>query len=222
MSVCLIVFGRAPTVGAVKTRLIPALGAEAATRLHVVLFEHALRAALGTGLPMRVALDGPAPAVPLAAELRAAGVTITGQSGDDLGERMHRAMQAEHDRGHAPLLMGTDCPGIDTAYIRRAAADLAACRPRLVVGPAQDGGYGLIGLNCPAGIELPRALFSGIPWGTNLVRPLTLSRAHELGLDVCSQPSIWDVDWPQDVQRLARDYPQLAAAAGIDTVAGSA
>lgn len=119
---------------------------------------------------------------------------IRAQPPGDLGVKMQAAVAACDTAGQPALIVGSDLPEIDLAYIEQAAALLVA--HDLVLGPAEDGGYGLIGLKTPAPL-----LFSGIPWSTPAVLAQTRSRAAELGLRVGELPTTWDVDRLEDWKR---------------------
>ena len=193
------VFTRVPAVGKVKTRLIPALGAEGAMRLHRALAERTLGAAAAIpGVRRSLWFDGAADDPWLAAmQLRDPSLVLHPQSGADLGERMYRALLAGCAGGSRALLFGTDCPGLDADCIDAAVCALAGGAD-LVLGPVEDGGYVLIGLRNPI-----RELFTGVPWSTSAVLGTTLDIAARLRLAVVLLPERWDVDVPADVARLA-------------------
>ena len=94
-------------------------------------------------------------------------------------------------------MLGTDCPALSPDYLRRAARALADGNDA-VFGPAEDGGYVLVGLRSPR-----HGLFSGPVWGTSTVMSETRSRAIALGLRFVELETLWDVDEPADLQRLA-------------------
>ncbi|MFB3107603.1 MAG: TIGR04282 family arsenosugar biosynthesis glycosyltransferase, partial [Pseudomonadales bacterium] len=114
-------------------------------------------------------------------------LTLRKQVGDDLGERMAHAISACLEAGSSALIVGSDCPTITAAYIRQAAAVLDT--HDLVLGPAEDGGYGLIGLRHPA-----PELFTGMLWSTAEVFAQTVARANCLGLSWSVLETLWDVD----------------------------
>ena len=95
------------------------------------------------------------------------------------------------------LLIGSDCPGIDADYLTSAV--VRGGTADLLLGPAEDGGYGLIGLRQP----MPE-IFKNIAWGTDQVLDQTLSRARALGLSVALMETVWDVDTPDDWSRYLR------------------
>ncbi len=196
-------FARSPRVGAVKTRLAPAIGPTAAARLHQALLRHSAGCVAASGLPATLCSDGEidiAPDWPRRA-----------QRGTDLGERMRRALLETVAEGAAPILIGSDCPDIDAAYLHAAASALAE-GAALVLGPAEDGGYGLIG--CRGAV--PDQLFQGISWGSDSVLRDTLARASACGLRTRLLKEIWDVDRPADLQRLADSHPDIVREAGLE------
>ena len=98
-------------------------------------------------------------------------------------------------RGHAVVLVGTDCPALDGAYVRAALQALEDADA--VLGPAEDGGHVLLGLRRTA-----TALFSNLPWGTDRVLEITRSRLAMLGWVWVELPTLWDLDRPSDLLRL--------------------
>jgi hypothetical protein len=188
------VLARAPVAGEVKTRLIPLLGAEGALRLHRELVESTLfrarDAALGE-VALWVAGDIDHPEVVACAKRQR--VRLHRQEGDDLGARMHAvaaAMLATRP-GVGCLLIGADCPALSSMHLQRAAAALAA--HDVVLVPALDGGYVLIGLNAPQ-----PALFEDIAWGTPTVLAATRQRVAAAGLRCAELPPLPDLDTADD------------------------
>jgi len=194
----LIVFARAPVEGGVKTRLIPALGAEGAARLHRHLLARALEracAARGARVELWIAGDTGHPFVAECA--RRFGVPVFAQQGASLGERMARALAsppAASGRTQPCVLIGTDCPAQTVGDLEQACAALA--RHDLVLQPAEDGGYVLIGLKRPQ----PR-LFDAIDWGSARVTGQTLAGAASLGLSVQLLRQVPDLDSAADLAR---------------------
>ena len=194
------VFARAPRAGATKTRLIPVLGPEGAARLHERLIHRTLQtaqAASPDGVELWCTPDAGHPFF-----IECAGrynVRLRVQAGDDLGERMHHALDDARRRDTHAVLVGTDCPALTAAHLRQAMAWLEEGAD-LVLGPAEDGGYVLIG----AGRVEPE-LFRAIPWGTSQVLEETRTRARRLALHVRSLPVLPDLDRPEDLDR----FPEL-------------
>jgi rSAM/selenodomain-associated transferase 1 len=182
----IIVFAKAPVPGAAKTRLIPALGEWGAARLHERLTRHAVRTALAAGCG-RVEVHG----TQRHSFFDGLGVPFRLQRGRDLGERMHRALA----RNPGAILIGTDCPELTVADLRRAIRLLqGACDA--VLAPAEDGGYALIALRRHVAPEI----FRNIAWGTSSVYAETVSRLKPYRWRALR--TVWDVDRPEDLARL--------------------
>ena len=187
---------KSPVAGRVKTRLQPPLSAEQAAALHGLMVKRACSELAGAGLgPVELWVDGDASA-PLFEECKAMGIhSLHRQPDGDLGQRMaHIARRAlrKHD---AVILVGSDCPALDAAYLK-AARDALAAAP-LVLGPAQDGGYVLAGMR----VFRP-GLFAKIPWGTAGVLAATLAAAKREGLAAAQLPPLPDIDRPEDLRHL--------------------
>ena len=194
------VFAKAPEPGKVKTRLIPALGGEGAAALHRQLVEHALgiahAASLGT-VELWCAPDSSG--VFFAACAARHGAGLREQGAGDLGERMRRALDGALANGTPGLLIGSDCPAMTPVYLREAAAALANGNDA-VFGPAEDGGYVLIG----AARSPPAELFEGVAWGGATVMQETRARLERLSWHWHELPTLWDLDRPEDLARLER------------------
>ncbi len=234
---CLVVFARAPVAGQVKTRLFSpaaaaapgapaALTAEQAAAVHVAFVSDVCRTGARSGIGRRrLYVAGDAAHPQLVGIARDHGFEIRAQAGADLGARMAAAIGDElADGASAVVLVGTDSPTLPCAYLQRAAAWLGD-GAEVVLGPAADGGYYLVGARRP----LPQLFAAGISWGTPQVLPATLLRLRELaaaGARVALLPFFYDVDTPQDLWllachlRLAAATPQSSAA--TDLAAGDA
>jgi rSAM/selenodomain-associated transferase 2/rSAM/selenodomain-associated transferase 1 len=212
------VFAKAPVPGTVKTRLGAAIGAEGAATVHAELVERTLAtaaAARAAGIVGRVELwcapDASAPA--FAAWRDRYDVVLAPQPGGDLGARMHAALHAALASGGPALLIGTDCPTLDPGYLARAAAALD--RHDAVIGPAEDGGYVLIGLARPLDV------FTGIDWGTPAVLAATRARLSAAAATWDELPVKWDVDEPADLARWrVLAAPVAGSAIRVPSVAG--
>lgn len=180
----IIVFAKAPLPGQAKTRLIPRLGAWGAARLHERLTRHAVRTALLTGDEVEVH------GTRRHAFFRSLKVPFRLQRGRDLGERMHYALR----RNPGAILIGTDCPELGAADLRRAARSLKAGYDA-VLAPAEDGGYALIGLK-----KSRAEFFRGIAWSSERVYADTVQRLA--GHRWRALRRVSDVDRPQDLERV--------------------
>jgi uncharacterized protein len=190
---CLLIqFARVPIVGAVKTRLIPALGEEGACQLHVDLLQHCCRRLLGSGLaPVELWLDceGSHSCVVACEEL---GAVLRLQQKGSLGKRMHHALKDGLSRYKRVVLVGSDCPAIDDAYLRQA-YDALASAP-VVFGEATDGGYVLIGAR-----RSDWGLFDGVNWGSGAVLSESLANVEGLGWTAAVLPALSDIDRAEDL-----------------------
>ncbi|MHA6494585.1 TIGR04282 family arsenosugar biosynthesis glycosyltransferase [Pseudomonas borbori] len=195
LTISLHLLARSPVPGRVKTRLIPALGEEGACDLQRLLLERALHLPDG-GFSQRFLWldDGPNEVLQLLADQL--GWTLVEQPAGDLGVRMRRIATLGLAESDAVILVGNDCPALDGDYMARAQAALQ--RHPVVIGPAEDGGYVLLGLR-----RVDATLFSDLPWGTDQVLALTRERLNQLNWDYHLLPVLWDVDRPEDLPRLA-------------------
>jgi len=200
-TVCrVMVFARAPTPGEAKTRLIPALGEAGAAALHRRLVMHSLRAATDAQLGPVELWCAPDAGDPFFREReRRFGVSLHSQGEGDLGVRMQGAFDAALARARRAILVGSDIPALSARYLRD--ADRALRRgDDAVIGPAEDGGYALIGLS-----RCDPELFRGIPWGGAKVLAETRRRLAALSWRSSELPVLWDVDRPEDLGRLPQE-----------------
>jgi rSAM/selenodomain-associated transferase 1 len=194
--VAVAILAKAPLPGLAKTRLAPALGANGAAALQARLIERAVETARGADvgpITLWAAPDQNHPAFQTLAALF--GVTLARQPDGDLGVRMLAALAAA--RG-AAIVIGTDCPALQPAHLRAAAEALAGVDA--VVVPVEDGGYALIGMREPQ-----PGLFADMPWSTAGVMAETRRRLTHLSLSWREPARLWDVDLPEDVERLKRE-----------------
>ena len=193
----LLVFAKAPVPGQVKTRLITALGEAEAARLHERLVCRTLEVAVGGQFAPVSLWCSPTPDHPFFQNCRLRyGVTLCCQQGNDLGERMAHAFEETLKESAMAVLIGTDCPSLSAKDLKTAFE--ALCHGSdAVLGPAEDGGYVLIGLRRPA-----PELFGDLPWGSGQVLSETRARLHALNLSFHELPRRWDVDRPEDLMRL--------------------
>jgi hypothetical protein len=198
----LIIFAKAPVPGQVKTRLCPPLTPDEAATLHGSFVLDTLERSKAAVARLHLPLDrylACAPSSTLAffkiMEERQ-GVHLIDQAGEDLGARMAQAFDALFARGYQRvLIIGTDVPTLPLDQYRQAFALLES--HDLVLGPALDGGYYLIGLTRTA-----PGLFKDIPWSTDHVLRLTQEKAARLGLKTALIAPWRDVDTIEDVRAL--------------------
>ena len=185
------VFAKPPEPGRVKTRLAPAIGEAAAAELAWAFLRDTV-SSLRT-LPWAdvvLVTTGPLPA-PL-------GPPEWTQGDGDLGDRMERALARALRTAPRAMVVGTDSPGLLHAHLHEAHRALATTDA--VLGPADDGGFYLIGLTrCPEG------LLAGLPWSREDTLARTRARLTERGLRATLAPSWFDVDRPEDLTRLRRE-----------------
>ena len=198
------ILARAPIPGAAKTRLIPVLGAAGAARLQRWMLQRTVAMALVADVgPVSLWCAGD-PAHPDFAVCRAFGrVDLHPQPAGDLGARMLAAV-ASSPTPAGTLVIGTDCPALGAAHLRESARALGG--NDAVVIPAEDGGYVLVGMKTPA----PEA-FAGVDWGSARVMAQTRQRLAALGWRWQEADPLWDVDLPQDLERLYANYPDASA-----------
>jgi uncharacterized protein len=191
--IAIAILAKAPIPGLAKTRLIPALGPEGAALLQARLIARTLATACAAATgPVRLwASPDKTHFRPLVQEFP---IKLARQVDGDLGARIHAALQ---DNCPA-LVIGTDCPALEPTHLR-AAADALRDGADAVIIPAEDGGYVLIGLRRPQ----PR-LFADMQWGAETVLAQTRRRAAEIGLGVRELAPLWDVDVPEDLDRMRR------------------
>ncbi|RMG53889.1 MAG: glycosyltransferase, partial [Acidobacteria bacterium] len=191
----IIVFTRYPEPGRTKTRLIPALGPDGAAELQRQMTEHMLRQVRELASRRRLAIeiryeggrDG------LMSQWLGADLSYRRQGEGDLGARLERAFDEAFQAGrHRVVIVGADCPGLTAALMAEAFDRLR--QSDVVLGPARDGGYYLIGLRRP----IPQ-LFEGISWGTARVLEETQEAIGRLGLSVQCLTMLDDVDRPEDL-----------------------
>ena len=206
-SVVVIIFAKAPVPGEVKTRLISTLGAEHAAMLHTALTERAITTAQTTAQKSK----NFAVALCCAPDIRHAffqecaedfAVELTAQGDGDLGARMLRTLNralAEFDKA---IIIGADCPALTAKHIATAVAMLDGVD--IVLTPAEDGGYALIGA-----ARSHVKMFTGIHWGSGTVLEQQRRNLSTCGLSWDEMETLWDVDRPEDLVRLKALKPPL-------------
>lgn len=183
------IFARWPEPGKAKTRLIPAFGADGAAAIYTKLLAHTVEVARASGVPF---------------ELRATGAD-SGAFREAFGDDLHIADQGDGDltarlgRVPAPaIVIGSDCPGLTPAILRAARDRLE--NEQMVIGPASDGGYYLLGYREEAGFA-----FDDMEWSTPRVFEETLRRFAARGIRPSVLPELSDVDTPEDLS----DWPEF-------------
>lgn len=190
----LLLFTKPAREGRVKTRLIGDLTAAEAASLHAAFLDDLLDRLREGDFELRLAW-----ALDPGDELPGGPVAGVRQEGDDLGERLYRALAGAAREASSVMALGSDHPTLPLARIHEAFEALER-GARVVLGPAEDGGYYLVALRSDA---VSRRLFQDIPWSTAGVLPATLERCRELGISPELLPVAADVDTPEDLRRLA-------------------
>jgi uncharacterized protein len=200
----ILVFAKAPVAGQVKTRLEPVLGARALAQLQQRLIRGTLQTAVQVAQARTELWCAPDATHPFFRQCaRDFDIALRTQTGHDLGERMGYALQSALSADGCALLIGTDCPCLTPGYLAAARDALSEACP-VVFGPAEDGGYGLVGM-----ARFVPEIFSGIDWGGPRVMQHTRDRLIESTVAWRELPELWDIDRPADLQRL-RGTPGLA------------
>ena len=189
----LLLLTKAPDPGQVKTRLIPLLGETAAAEFYSQLVHDCLEMCRNAALCPVDIWCSPSSEHPFFQQCKDQyQATLQSQVSGDLGERMSRAIQATLAEADYVVLIGADCPSLG-------AADLAAAFNALnagtdvVIGPAEDGGYYLIGMR-----HHQPSLFADMPWSTPAVLSVTEDRIQRLNLRLHKLPLRKDLDTPED------------------------
>lgn len=190
--VAIAILAKAPIPGFAKTRLTPALGAEGAAMFQKALIDRAVETACAAATGPVTLWAAPDATHAAFAALRARGVGLMQQVNGDLGARMLAALAAP---GGPALVIGTDCPALSAGDLRAAADVLHGADA--VVFPAEDGGYVLIGTRRPEA-----ALFADMAWSTPQVMDETRRRLRQAKLTWQEPVTLWDVDLPEDLDRL--------------------
>lgn len=198
----LLVFAKVPRAGRVKTRLCPPLSPEQASALYAVMLADALEAYVTLGYTVRVYVAPDSEPFPV--EVLPPRVTVHTQMGVGLGERMLHALEdAFSDGAERAVLIGTDHPTLPLEYVAQA-FEAVSSPETVVLGPAHDGGYYLVGMS-----RAYPELFLGMTYSHPMVLEETLDRATATDASVTLLRSWYDVDDAASLQRLAEDLALL-------------
>jgi uncharacterized protein len=199
----IIIMTRCPEAGKAKTRLIPALGPEAASELHTCLVQHTLKTvgqfAERNGCDLEVQYAGGT--LEKMQHLFGSSLRYRPQQGELLGDRIVSAVDAAFLEGdRRVVVIGTDCPQLQVEHLEAAFSLLQ--QTDVSIGPAADGGYYLIGMRepCPA-------LFANISWGSDRVFQETLRNLRRMRKTVTQLPVLSDIDFPEDLV-ICRSFPE--------------
>ncbi|ODB87757.1 hypothetical protein A3193_02315 [Candidatus Thiodiazotropha endoloripes] len=191
-----LIFSKLPETGKVKTRLIPALGAERAANLYRRLLDRQLAwLTAETDYSIQLWLTPSTNHPHIQQWVNTPGLSLFLQQGEDLGERMMHAAQSALHSYQQIVLMGVDCPALTPAHLQQAFTWLESHDG--VLAPAQDGGYVLLGLK-----STPPPLFKGHYWGESDVAETTRDSMRQLGWRWRELPLLWDLDRAEDLWQL--------------------
>lgn len=188
----LIVFAKAPLEAQCKTRLIPLLGENGATEFYRDLLQYCLHTVSqldSTDIALYVTPHTQHSFIQQLATNY--GSALQPQQGKHLGERMHQAIQQELQQYQRVVLIGSDCPDISVHYLEQAFDALK--HSDLVIGPATDGGYVLIG-----GQRISPTIFANTHWGSEQVLAQCLKNIHRAGYSHHCLAPLQDIDTPGD------------------------
>jgi rSAM/selenodomain-associated transferase 1 len=189
------VFAKPPYPGSVKTRLIPDIGSVKAARVYRYCLEYTLEVVRQSGLEYQLFLSETCDDAVFQQEEHSL------QKGKNLGQRMYHAFEELLETASdGALIIGTDCLDLSPMHLHEAARSLAD--HELVLIPALDGGYALIGCT-----TIHPGLFTNLHWSTDQVYRQTLANAERLNYRTRSLESVRDIDTLQDLEH----YPELVA-----------
>ena len=195
----ILVFAKAPLAGRVKPRLAAGIGGQEAAALYARLMEETVCTSVQAALaPVTLCVDGAHPDFIALGERH--DLAIVSQQGTDLGMRMYHAIRNALEQADFAVLIGTDCPLMSADYLAQACESLRR-GSEFVFGPAEDGGYVLVG----ARYAEPK-LFSAMRWSTAHVMQQTRRRLRWLNRSCTELETLWDLDTREDLERLHALY----------------
>lgn len=192
MTDCLIVFAKEPMKGKVKTRLSPYLSQTECLKLYKQLLANTLLLARNIKCGKRIIAYDSGDQNPSFLKKMASDFEFYRQKGRDIGERMFDAFKTYASIDAKVVIIGSDSPDLPESYINRAFNELN--ENDLVLGPAYDGGYYLIGLKKPY-----RSVFNGIKWSSGSVFDRTLKNAKQSNLKTAILDFWHDIDRREDL-----------------------
>lgn len=192
----LLVFAKAPIAGSVNTRLIPDIGVEAATELQSELVHSRLAELKASELCEVQLWCAPDCKHEFFQHCKESyEVTLHQQQGADLGERMAQAIKTNLKKFRRVVLIGTDAPSLSPQQIEEAIKKLGEAND-IVIAPAEDGGYVLIGMSRPCD-----AVFQSVPWSSDKVLATTRENIRLNNLASSELEPCWDIDRVEDYWR---------------------
>ena len=187
----ILIFAKAPVPGAVKTRLIPRMGAAGAAEFAQRMLRFTCAEALAVPGVRAELCASPDPGDPAWRGRIPEGVEASDQGSGELGERLARQTKRVIDAGESAILIGSDCPALDRKRLESALHALQ--HVDAFIYPTVDGGYALLALR-----RFSPDLFSGIAWSTSAVAKQTLKRLRTLGWSHAAGETLRDIDEPAD------------------------
>ncbi len=209
----LVVMAKAPIAGAVKTRLMPFLSAEEAAELAQALLLDQLDHLCSLGAADLYLAFTPPDAGALMAPLAPAPFALCPQADGDLGARMEQIFESLFAAGYRKIiLIGSDLALVPPTYFNQAFAYLDGPQQRVVLGPSQDGGYYLVGLN-----QRTPSMFENMSWSHDRVLAQSVAKLAALGVPSLQLPSWFDIDTPDDLRSFALRSKTSPVSAGKNT-----
>ena len=190
----MLVFAKTPIVGKVKTRLIPKYGADKALQFYLMMFERLMNESIKSAVSIEIWCAPTVKHAIFEKWQKKNQVSLWQQKGADLGERMAYAVDHRLVAAEKVLVVGCDCPEITASLLQRAFKLLDSYD--VVIQPAEDGGYVMIGMN-----HYYAELFEDIRWGSKWVYTETKKKLDKLGVSWVALEMSWDIDHPEDVER---------------------
>lgn len=189
LKIKLIIMAKPPVLGLVKTRLAATIGDEQALKVYRELLALTFAVAHESTLEAIVHFSEEAPFI---SDFSLFEKDF--QEGDGLGERILKSFSKELSDADGCIMIGADCPDLTSEILQLAVHALE--KNDVVLGPSDDGGYYLIGVN-----EAEPALFDQIAWSTDTVLQSTVDNAEKLGKKVSLLPALFDIDDIEDLRR---------------------
>jgi len=210
----LLIFAKAPVEGKVKTRLIPRLGASTATQLQRLMTAHVVQMATASELCPVELWCHPDTSHEFFQNLqRKYPIALYQQKGKDLGEKMFNAARHALERSRRVIIIGSDCLQYTPHQLQQALDALAENEERVLLTPAQDGGYVLIGMN-----YVDQRLFENIDWGTSAVLAQTYQALRQMGKEWMEMHTLQDIDIESDLEAIAEYLPQYPLSPDLTTL----
>jgi rSAM/selenodomain-associated transferase 1 len=185
--VALIVFFRLPVFGKVKSRLARSVGDEKALEIYLWLTKQTIQTARSLSIPLYFFYEGGLPDI----TSRLAGVRYYEQCAGDLGQRMLDSISIALQNFKKVIIIGSDCPALTKDILQQAMDKLDEVD--VILGPASDGGYYLLGCK-----KTMPELMEGIPWSTEAVLTKTIERCHQTDTPYSLLPMLADIDTEAD------------------------